>query len=109
LGFQRQDLRKEQRDIASKIAHFGIITCSHNYQIQDRAVAVITLTAPRQQLAHLPRGHFAVPGLQLRMCNSSNCSFVSDKMNYKDTAKASKLHKALSIYMERDSPYPKKL
>lgn len=36
---------KEQRDTASKMACFSIITCSHNYQIQDEAVVVIMLIA----------------------------------------------------------------
>lgn len=97
---------KEQKDTASKMACFTQLPATRQ---TATAVAVVMLIALRQQLARLPCLHFAGPGIQLKMCNRSNCSLVSIMMNYKDTAKASKLHKVLSIYMERDSPYPKKL
>lgn len=80
---------------------------SHNYQIQDKALTVIALIALNKAttctlipvctlLDHMPK-------------NVQQFQIFCNMMNYKDSAKASKLHKVLSIYMERDSPYPKKL
>lgn len=39
---------KEQRDTASKIACFSIMTCSHNSQLQHKAAAVVMLIAWRK-------------------------------------------------------------
>lgn len=46
LGPRRWGLEsKKKRDTASEMAHFCIITSSHNQQIQDKAVAVVMLIA----------------------------------------------------------------
>lgn len=65
---------KEQRDTESKVAHFSIITCSHNYQTQDKAVAVITLIALNN--LHTLSLSALCWTTWLKMCNSSKYSVI---------------------------------
>lgn len=94
---------KEQRDTESKVAHFSIITCSHNYQIQDKAVAVTMLVALNKTTtcALIP----VCTLLDHMAKNVQQFQILRNMMNYKDTAKASKLHKVLSIYIWKETAH----